>query len=64
MPWVQTERCIGCGKCVSACPEGAIELVDGEPIIDLKACRRFMCGKCRNVCPVNALMSGFKTKHE
>lgn len=60
MPWVQTSSCIGCGKCVSACPEGAIELEEGLPVIDQKSCRRYRCCECQQACPVDAMKPGFK----
>ncbi len=60
MPWINTNRCTGCGKCVEICPEDAIELVDGKAELTYRDCRRLMCGKCRNVCPFNAIMPGFE----
>lgn len=63
-------KCIGCGSCVKACPNYAIELVElrypyknpknkkGYPKIDLGVC--LFCGLCEEVCPVNALKMGNK----
>ncbi|HIH70103.1 4Fe-4S binding protein [Methermicoccus shengliensis] len=63
-------KCIGCGSCVRACPNYAIELVElrypyknpknkkGYPKIDLGVC--LFCGLCEEVCPVNALRMGTK----
>jgi pyruvate formate lyase activating enzyme len=44
-------RCIRCGRCVEACPEGAIP-AEGAPIPDAARCR--LCGACADVCPAGA----------
>jgi len=46
------DRCIGCGKCVEACPEDAICTSDGIQI-DRKKCTR--CGVCAEICPAKAI---------
>ncbi|MGN1097956.1 MAG: glycyl-radical enzyme activating protein, partial [Clostridia bacterium] len=42
------ERCVLCGKCVSNCPAGAIELKDGVLITDKNKCTG--CGLCADEC--------------
>ena len=44
--------CVGCGKCVSTCPFGALSLVNGKAVASA-ACS--MCGACVSVCPMKAL---------
>jgi pyruvate ferredoxin oxidoreductase delta subunit len=60
-PEVDKEECIGCGKCVSFCPEACVELskTNGEKekktaSIDYDFCKG--CGVCVSVCPVKAIM--------
>jgi len=49
-----TEKCVGCGKCVFTCPYGAIEWNPiGTPEINLEAC--LGCGACAIVCPHQAI---------
>lgn len=41
--------CLGLGSCVSVCPFGAIEIVEGIAVIDDEKCQA--CGKCIAKCP-------------
>ena len=49
MPWINQEKCIGCGKCINVCPVGAISMEDGKAVIDQSKC--IQCGKCLDICP-------------
>ncbi|MCD6304272.1 MAG: glycyl-radical enzyme activating protein [Planctomycetes bacterium] len=51
-PWVRPRLCTGCGRCVEACPSGAISLLDGLAVTDRQRCR--LCGRCVEVCPSGA----------
>ena len=54
MTWIESELCIGCGRCVEACEvEGAIFLVDDKSIIDPSKC--VSCGRCAEICPRGAV---------
>ncbi len=51
---IDEEKCNGCGICVSACHEGAIELIDGKA----KLTREDYCdglGDCLPACPTGAI---------
>lgn len=47
-----SQNCVGCGKCVSTCPFGALSLVNRKAVAS-SACT--MCGSCVSVCPMKAL---------
>jgi len=47
------DRCTGCSKCVEICPESAISLANGKPVINDIICTG--CGACVPECPTNAL---------
>lgn len=51
---IDEEKCTGCGLCVDACHEGAIELIDGKA----KLIRDDYCdglGDCLPTCPTGAI---------
>ena len=49
-----TEKCMGCGDCVQACPVHACELVDSKTVI-VSADKCVGCGVCAGKCSVNAI---------
>lgn len=51
---IDEERCDGCGQCIPACAEGAIQVVDGKArLVSEKYCDGL--GACLGECPNNAL---------
>ena len=51
---IDEELCDGCGQCVPACAEGAIEIIDGKA----KIVADMLCdglGACLGECPMGAL---------
>lgn len=51
---IDAEKCNGCGLCVAACHEGAIEMIDGKASL----AREDYCdglGDCLPACPTNAI---------
>ena len=54
-----TEKCIGCGKCVSVCPLQNVSLEEGRPKWHGHCT---MCMSCYHHCPVNAIQYGKGTE--
>ena len=52
-PKVSRDRCIGCAKCMSWCPAGAIALKRKKAEIDPEVC--IGCAECIVVCPEHAI---------
>ena len=52
-PKACTAGCMGGGSCVTACPYGAIEIVDGCAKVKPEECRS--CGLCIKACPKNVI---------
>ncbi len=51
---IDQEKCNGCGQCVSDCPEGALQLIDGKA----RLVGDLLCdglGACLQACPENAI---------
>jgi len=49
---LRTSRCIGCGRCVEACPHGAISGTGEPSTTDPSKC--VLCGACVEACPAGA----------
>jgi ferredoxin len=55
MVYVDSGRCQGCGRCVEACPTGALWLEEGIAQIDQTRCTG--CEACLAACPEKAILS-------
>ena len=51
--YVDDDKCIGCGKCVSVCPVSAITIDNTIARIARDVCTG--CGNCVSVCPQRAI---------
>jgi dihydropyrimidine dehydrogenase (NAD+) subunit PreA len=61
MARVQTDRCIGCGRCVSSCRDNgyrAITVEDKTAVVNPSRCDG--CGLCTQICPVGCIDFVFK----
>ena len=56
-PSVDTDACIGCGKCGRICAHGAPVIANGKARIDHDKC--VGCGRCIGVCPKDAVLAAF-----
>lgn len=52
-------KCIGCGECVTACPEGVHAIRDGERVMLWAQC--VACGRCVEACFPGALVMAGKS---
>jgi len=55
---IYDSRCIACGACIKACPNGAHKMIAGERIYDRDLCN--LCGSCVESCYAEALVMAGK----
>lgn len=48
-----SDRCTGCGKCLSVCPQSCIDIAGGKAVIRRENCLRW--GNCEEICPAAAV---------
>ena len=54
LPEIDYDRCTLCGLCVDYCPTGAVEFIQGHPVITSSG-KCTYCGICEDLCPVGAV---------
>ena len=52
-PYVNQDKCVGCGRCAKICAHDAPRIADGKAFIDHDKC--VGCGRCIGVCPMDAV---------
>ncbi len=53
-PIVDTEKCTGCGTCVTVCPQGVFE-IQGDKAVVVKPEECIGCRACEAACPSGAI---------
>ncbi|MBR7104979.1 MAG: DUF362 domain-containing protein [Lentisphaeria bacterium] len=52
-PFLDKEKCIGCGLCARMCPPQSLKIREGKPVFKLDECIRCCC--CQEHCPKGAI---------
>lgn len=52
-PKLESDRCVGCGKCAESCPAHIITLQNGKAVFRKKGCISCFC--CQEMCPMKAI---------
>ncbi len=53
---IDSDKCIGCGQCITVCPHRVLSLIDKKAVIvDLGSCME--CRACETNCPTEAIKS-------
>ena len=52
-PVINSEKCVGCGKCAESCPQHTINLINKKAVINYKNCIKCFC--CHEMCPIHVI---------
>jgi MinD superfamily P-loop ATPase len=58
VPWIDPDRCDGCGLCLRVCPCGALELQGDKVVARPEVCD--YSGLCEMICPRQAIQRPFE----
>ncbi|MDP2966757.1 MAG: 4Fe-4S binding protein [Pelolinea sp.] len=61
LPVINKQKCVLCGLCADACPEGVITLQEGD-IVFANPQDCVYCTTCEETCPENALRCEFEIR--
>lgn len=54
-PFVEKEKCVGCGRCIQICAHDAPSITDKKAFINQDKC--VGCGRCIGICPMDAVQA-------
>jgi thioredoxin reductase/ferredoxin len=63
-PWIDTARCLGCGACVTACPETGVLAMERGKARMVEAANCIGHGACKESCPTEAIILVLGTKEQ
>jgi len=59
-PYIDIDKCTGCGECVRTCPQECIEIIEGKAVVDIPNCAG--CSACATICPNYAISMVVETQ--